>query len=303
MRRYRFGVIANEVDATNWADVVRRIEAEGFSTLLVADHLFNPMACAPLMLGAALSSTTLRVGSYVFDNDFRHPAVLAKEAATIDLLAKGRVELGLGAGWFKPEYDAVGLPFDPPGVRAGRLEEAVDIISRLLSGATVTYHGNHYQLSGFEGTPLPTQTRIPLLIGGGAPRIIKLAARRADIASFTPRSLPGGGVDPGDVGPDAMDAKVALLEGALTQAGRGHEEVERNVLLFAVSPSITGVAAFPWANAEEALTSPFALIGQTNAMVEALHERRERWGLSYFVCFQKDLDAIIPVVRQLAGAS
>ena len=222
------------MDATNWADVVRRIEAEGFSTLLVADHLVNPMACAPLMLGAALRSTTLRVGSYVFDNDFRHPAVLAKEAATIDLLAKGRVELGLGAGWFKPEYDAVGLPFDPPGVRAGRLEEAVDIISRLLSGATVTYHGNHYQLSGFEGTPLPTQTRIPLLIGGGAPRIIKLAARRADIASFTPRSLPGGGVDPGDVGPDAMDAKVALLKWALTQAGRGHEEVERT---FSSSPS------------------------------------------------------------------
>ena len=296
-------MIANEVDETNWADVVRRIEAEGFSTLLVADHPFNPMACAPLMLGAALVSTTLRVGSYVFDNDFRHPAVLAKEAATIDLLAKGRVELGLGAGWLKPEYDAVGLPFDPPGVRVDRLEEAVEIISRLLSGATVTYHGRHYQLSGYEGTPLPTQTRIPLLIGGGGPRIIRLAARRADIASFTPRSLPGGGVDSNDVGRDAMDAKAAYLERAIAQAGRHDEEVERNVLLFAVSPSIAGIAPFPSTDPEKALTSPFALIGPTNTMVEALHERRERWGLSYFVCFQKDLDAIIPVVRQLADAS
>jgi probable F420-dependent oxidoreductase len=290
------------VGPTDWRDVVRRVENEGFSTLLVADHFVAPMACGPLILGAALASTTLRVGSYVFDNDFRHPAVMAKEMATIDVLSKGRVELGLGAGWLKPEYDAIGLPFDPPDVRVARLEEAVEVIGRLLDGDIVTHRGRHYQLSDYQGTPRPAQSRIPLLIGGGGPRIIRLAARRADIASFTPRTLLDGSVDSSDVGPHAMDAKVAALDGAITQAGRSDDEVERNVLLFAVSPSLAGVASFPWTRPEEALTSPFALIGETNAMVETLYERRERWGLSYFVCFQQGLEALIPVVRRLAGA-
>jgi alkanesulfonate monooxygenase SsuD/methylene tetrahydromethanopterin reductase-like flavin-dependent oxidoreductase (luciferase family) len=188
-------------------------------------------------------------------------------------------------------------------VRVARLEEAVEVIRRLLAGDTVTHQGRHYQLSGLEGIPRPTQARVPLLIGGGGPRIMRLAAHRGDIASFTPRSLPGGGVDSSDVGPDAMDAKVRFLERAMRQAGRGDDEIERNVLLFAVAPSIAGLASFPWADPSEAVTSPFALIGEKNAMVEDLQERRERWGLSYFVCFQKDLDAIIPVVRQLAGSA
>jgi probable F420-dependent oxidoreductase len=146
LRSFRFGVgFTQETTRTDWAEYARRLEGEGFSTLLVADHYANPMACGPLMLAAAEATTTLRVGSYVYDNDFRHPALLAKEAATIDVLSDGRLELGLGAGWHKEEYDAVGIPFDPPGVRVSRLEESVEILLRLFAGGPVEFQGTHYR--------------------------------------------------------------------------------------------------------------------------------------------------------------
>src|SRR5687767_3997434 len=151
----------------------------------------NPMACGPLIMSAAAATTTLRVGSYVYDNDFRHPALLAKEAATMDVLSGGRFELGIGAGWAKEEYDQVGLTFDPPGVRRRRLEEAVPIIRRLFAGELITHDGAHYQLAEYAGEPRTVQSRLPVLIGGGGERMVKFAAREADIVGLVPRSLAG----------------------------------------------------------------------------------------------------------------
>ena len=238
VRHFRFGVVYSEANGLHWADQARRVESEGFSTLLICDHYVAPMACGPLIMAAASATTALRVGSYVYNNDFRHPALLAKEVATIDVLSDGRMELGMGAGWVQSEYEAVGLRFDQPRIRAERFEEAVDVVGLLLAGQKVTHQGGHYQLEQFQGAPRPTQQKVPLLIGGGAPRMIRLAARRADIAAFVPRTS-GGSTDPGDLAPNALDEKVGWLETEIRRCGR-HDEPERSVLLFATSSSLDG---------------------------------------------------------------
>ena len=206
--------------------------------MLVCDHYDAPMACGPLITAAASATTALRDGSYVYNNDFRHPALLAKEMATIDALSGGRMELGMGAGWAQSEYEAVGLRFDQPRIRADRFEEAVDVVGLLLAGQKVTHQGGHYQLEQFPGTPQPTQQKVPLLVGGGAPRMIRLAARRADIAAFVPRTS-AGSIDPGDLGPNALDDKVGRLDTEIRRCGRP-DEPERSVPLFATSSSLDG---------------------------------------------------------------
>jgi len=299
-RSFRFGVgFTQQTGGPEWADYARRLEGEGFSTLLVADHFANPMACGPLLLAAAAATTTLRVGSYVYDNDFRHPALLAKEAATIDVLSGGRLELGLGAGWHKGEYDAVGIPFDPPGVRVSRLEESVEIVQRLFEGGPVEYEGSHYQIHGHEGLPVPIQRPIPLLIGGGGPRILRLAARRAQILGLVPPSLPGGGLDPDKFSADAMDAKIAALEAAVAEVGRTDGGPERSVLVFQMYGSERDVPMDDWVRPDLVADSPYVLLGDSSAMADALIERRERWGLSYVVCFDRDLEQFLQVVRLL----
>ena len=300
-RAFRFGVVfTDQTSGPAWAEYARRLEGEGFSTLLVADHFANPMACGPLMLAAAAATTTLRVGSYVYDNDFRHPALLAKEAATIDVLSGGRLELGLGAGWHKDEYDAVGIPFDPPAVRVSRLEESVEILVRLFQGGPVQFEGSHYRLDGHEGMPLPVQQPIPLLIGGGGPRMMRLAARRARILGLVPPSLPGGGLDPEKFSAEAMDAKIAALEAAVREAGRTDDGPERSVLMFHLYASEREVPADDWVRPDLVATSPYVLLGDAGAMADQLIARRERWGLSYIVCFERDLEQFTAVVRRLA---
>jgi probable F420-dependent oxidoreductase len=296
---FRFGVVfVNNYSAREWTDGARRLEAEGFSTLLVADHYDNPMACGPLMLAAASATTTLRVGSYVYNNDFRHPALLAKEVATIDVLSEGRLELGIGAGYNREEYEATGLPFSPPGVRASRFEEAVDIIQRLLRGETVTFSGQYYSLREYEGLPLPAQHPVPLLIGGGGPRMLGIAARSAQIVAFAPRSLPGGGLDAADFA--SIDHKLDQLKRSLETHGRGAMDLERSILLMNIYTSMDSIPEGSWVPRDVVATSPFTLVGDLDGITESLLERRERLGLSYFVCYDHDLETFIPVVRRLA---
>jgi probable F420-dependent oxidoreductase len=281
------------------------INIAGFLMAVLYANAFDiPMACGPLLTAAAKATTTLRIGSYVYNNDFRHPAVLAKEAATIDVLSGGRLELGVGAGYHKEEYDEVGLPFDTPGVRVSRFEESLEIMRRLFTGERVSYTGQYYQLSGHEGMPLPIQQPLPLLIGGGGPRMVRLAARRAEIVGFVPQAPRAGGIDTKQFTPESMDDKIALLERAVTIAGRTDGGPERNLLLFGIYTSLEEAAArgldglIP---GDQVAASPYALVGDTEAMVDTLYERRERWGISYPVCFAVDLDKFLPIVRKLSG--
>lgn len=303
-RPFRFGNVTTngtESSRRRWADHARRVEDLGFSTLVVADHFDNGTVCTPRLAAAAMVTTTLRLGSYVYDNDFRHPVLLAREAAEIDVLSDGRLELGIGAGWAKDEYDRVGIPFDAGPVRAARFEEAVGLVRRLHHGETVTHDGDFYRLHDCELQVQPVQRPIPLFLGGGGARMTRFAARNADIVGFVPRSLPGGGLDPAEFSAAAFDEKVTVLDTALRERVGAHPE--RGILLFFVGRNAEEIPPREsgWTAPEILVGSPYALIGDTDQMVDSLLEHRERWGLSYFTCWEEDIAALAPVIAKLAG--
>jgi len=255
---------------------------------------------APRLAAAAVVTTTLRLGSYVYDNDFRHPVLLAREAAEIDVLSGGRLELGIGAGWANDEYKMVGIPFDPGPTRAARFEEAVGIIRRLHNGERVTHRGEFYDLDECDLNVEPVQLPIPLLLGGGGPRMARFAAAHADIVGYVPRSLPGGGLDPAEFSAEAFDHKVAVLDNSLRE--RGAAGPERGVLLFYAGRDADDIPAAEdgWTSPQILAGSPYALIGDTDRMVDTLLERRDRWGLTYFTCWEEDIDVLAPVVQRLS---
>lgn len=247
-------------------------------------------------------TTHLRLGSYVYNNDFRHPALLAREAAEVDQLSGGRLELGMGAGWAKSEYDMVGLPFDNGPTRASRFEEAVGIIRRLHNGEQVTHQGHFYRLDECDLSVSAVQKPIPMLLGGGGPRMIRFAAEHADIVGFVPRSLPGGGLDPQEFSEAAFEEKIVVLDEALQN--QRADWPERGLLLFYARPNTDSISTDPdaaWTSPEILARSPYALVGDTDRMVDSLVERRERWGLTYFTCWEEDIDLLAPVVDRLAG--
>jgi probable F420-dependent oxidoreductase len=306
-RPFRFGALARLAHSREeWLGKARRAEALGYATFLVPDHFRDQVATSVGIMAAAAATTTIRVGSMVFDNDFRHPAVVAKDAATLDLLSGGRFELGLGAGWLLPDYAQTGISFDPGRVRVERLEEAVRIITRYLEGGPVTAKGKYYAVSELEGLPRPVQRpRPPLLIGGGGPTILALAAREADIVGLVPRThADGSGLDLTDTTPEAVDAKVAAVRSA---AGARVDRLELNALVQRVivaddpGPGLAEVAQ-QWKLEPGALReSPFVLAGGVDAIVDALEARRARYGISYVTIFEQFMDAFAPVVRRLSG--
>jgi len=307
VRPFRFGLLARVAHSRDdWLEKARRAEALGYATFLVPDHFRDQVATSVGLMAAAGATTTIRVGSMVYDNDFRHPAVVAKDAATLDLLTGGRFELGLGAGWLLGDYAQTGIPFDAGRVRVERLEEAVHIITAYLEGGPVTAKGRYYAVTGLEGLPRPVQRpRPPLLIGGGGPKILGLAAREADIVGIVPRTYAdGSGLDTADTSPAALDAKVATIRAA---AGPRMARLELNVLvqrvLVADDPSAAlGEVAQQWKlTPVQARESPFVLAGSVDALVDALEARRARYGISYVTVFEQYLDAFAPVVRRLAG--
>jgi len=306
-RPFRFGVTVPTVSSGSaWAEKARRVEQLGYSVLAVPDHFRDQLAPVPALTAAALATTRLRVASLVFSNDFRHPVVLAKEAATIDLLSGGRFELGLGAGWLREEYDQAGIRFDPPGTRIQRLAEAVAIVKRLLAGERVTFTGRHYSVTGLEGRPRPIQRpHPPILIGGGGQRTLSLAGREASIVGFVPRALrDGSSLDRNDFGDAALRQKIEWVRAA---AGARFGTLELNALIQAVSVSDQRTAAADQLAArfrvgrELVLETPYVLIGTIDEICETLRQRRERYGISYFTVFDRDLEAFAPVVKRLSG--
>ena len=197
MKPFRFGINARDARSrAEWQDKARKIEALGYSTLMVPDHLWPVLAPIPALVSAAAATTTLRVGTNVINNDLRHPVVLAREAATVDLLTDGRLELGLGAGYVRSEYDQAGLRFDRGGVRVERLAESLTIVKELLRGAEVNFAGQHYRVTGHKIHPLPIQRpHPPIMIGGNGPRLLTLAAKEADTVNFTGITFARGGTE------------------------------------------------------------------------------------------------------------
>ena len=307
VRPFRFGVTApTPSGGTNWAERARRVEQLGYSMLVVPDHFRDHLAPVPALVAAALATTRLRVGSLVFSNDFRHPAVLAKEAATIDVLSGGRFELGLGGGWLRAEYDQAGIRFDAPGTRIERLEEAVTIIKGLLAGERVTFAGRHYTIADLEGRPTPVQRpHPPIAIGGGGRRTLSLAAREASIVGLVPRARrDGSGLDLNDLNDAATREKLEWVRSA---AGARFDSLEINALIQAVAVADQRMAAADQLAArfkvgrDVVLETAYVAVGTIDEICETLRQRRERYGISYLTVFERDMEAFAPVVERLAG--
>jgi len=305
---FRFGVqVTRATSGTDWRDRARKLEDLGYSTLFMPDHFGEELAPLPAIAMAAAHTTTLRIGSLVFDNDYKHPAILAKEAATIDLLSDGRLEFGIGAGWMKADYDMLGLPYDPPAVRVDRFEEALHIVKQCFTGEKFTYHGEHYRMTDYSSYPMPVQTGgPPLLIGGGGKRVLSVAAREASIVGINPN------LRAGEVGPDAVqdslkeqtDRKVQWVRDA---AGDRFDDIEIQMRFFVAAITenrmqmAEAMAPSFGVEPEAALEAGSALVGSENEVIEQLQRRREEWHLSYVVIGDEQVEQFAPVVAKLAG--
>lgn len=309
MRPFRFGLVSREPESRGWREVVRRAQSGGYATLLFPDHLG---AAGPLSSVAAAAAMTerVRVGTLVLNNDFRHPGVLAQEVASADLLSDGRVELGLGAGHMRAEYEAIGVPFDDAAKRIARLEESAEVLRRLLAGETVTVDGEHYRIHGHHLEPRPPQGGgLPLVIGGNGTRLLSVAARQADTVQFTGFAPTKGGTAPALTHFTAAGL-ADRLEVVREAAGARFAELELSVLVQMVV--ITGdrhaaaerlIAERGWdATPEALLDSPFVLIGTVEEIAAQLRSYRERFGISYLAVFDGRSEGFDDVVDVLAGA-
>lgn len=304
---FRFGVMAHRWEShEEWRAKARRIEAQGYSTFLVPDHLAQPFGAIPALLAAAEVTTALRLGTFVLDNDFRHPVVLAKDVATLDLLSGGRVELGLGAGWRKAEYEAAGIAFDPARTRVDRLGEALRLLKGLFSGEPVTFAGEFYTVTGLTGAPPSAQRpHPPLLAGGGGKRVLSTAAREADIVSLIVKArADGSGQDWTSTTDAATTQQLAWIRQA---AGDRFDALELNVMVNGLIVTADRARAARQTAARHGLTedevrdSPHFLIGSAEQICDDLRQRRDRHGISYVVVPEVFAEALAPVVARLAG--
>lgn len=321
-RPFRFGTSLQATSRAELLAQVRKAQDWGYSAITVTDHVSTPRL-APIATLAAVAAldTSLRLTSTVFGNDFRHPAFLASEAAAIDIISDGRLELGIGTGWMGPDYETTGIALDSPGIRIERLGEAIDILKLLFSGEPVSYAGQHYTIRDLTLQPKPVQRpHPPLLIGGGGKRMLSLAGREADIVSINPVTTEGG-MDFSTYAAGAFAQKLAWVREA---AGERFEHIELHALLFwVIETDDQEQAAQQWLqqvgamsfrrgqridkgpgafSVEDVLASPYLLIGTIEQMVGQLQARRQQYGLSYFTTASYiGPETFGPLVAQLAG--
>ncbi len=305
--KFRFGVqTSRAASREEWASKARKIEELGFSTLFMPDHFEDQYAPIPALMAAADATTTLRIGSLVLDNDYKHPVVLAKEAATLDVLSGGRLELGIGAGWMASDYQQAGIAYDAPGVRISRLQEGLAVMKGLFSDEPVAFEGKHYNVH-MNGLPKPAQRpHPPILIGGGGKRVLQYAAREADIVGVN--FLLAEGVVNREVMTTGSAAATAEKIGWIREAaGPRLSNIELNVTVFAaiVTDDRAGMAErlaprFGVTPAELP-DAPHVLLGNAGQIAEDLQRRREKDGFSYILISGDGVEPLAPVVKQLAG--
>ncbi len=291
-----------------WADQARKAEDLGYSTVLMPDHFGDQLAPVPALASIAAATSTLRMGSLVFGNDYRHPVVLAKEAATLDVLSDGRFELSLGAGWMRTDYEQAGIPYDSPKVRVERFEEAVQVLQGLLrTDGPFSFDGHYYQVRDHPLLPRPVQRPgPPLIIGGGGRRVLSFAARHADIVSINVnlREGTGGPETAPNASPERTREKVAWVREA---AGDRFDDLELNALIgfVMITDDAAGIADAMaphfGISADDALHIPLALLGSIEEMTEELQWRREEYGISYWSIESDSWAELGPMIATLAG--
>jgi len=305
---FRFGIQASKAASrAEWVEMAKKAEAHGYDVLTMPDHFDDQLAPVPALMTVADATTSLRIGALVWDNDYKHPLVLAKELATMDVLSDGRLEIGIGAGWMRSDYDTAGMQYDSPGVRIDRFIEGVAVIRGHMGAESFSYSGTHYTINNLNGLPKPVQQPCPpILVGGGGKRVLTYAAREVDIIGIN------GTLTAGVVGPEAIasmtaeavDEKVAIV----AEAGAHRlNDIEMNVRAFFVnvtdnrSEAVTGMASLIRVPEEMIENTPFALIGSPQSIIEDLLARRERWGFSYVIVGAQDIESFAPVVAALRG--
>jgi len=310
-RRFRFGVeMAQPFDGMSWVDTAREVESLGYSTLFVPDHFHESFGPISAMTAAAVATTTLHVAPMVLACDFRHPAVIARELASIDIMSGGRLEVGLGAGYQETDYIPTGIPMDPPGVRVSRLIEHTTVLRGLFGPEALTFEGDHYRITALDGTPKPYRRGgPPILIAGGGKRLLTFAAESADIIGVNP-SLPSATLR-GTAGRDALtgpiDDKFGWIRAA---AGDRFDQIEFNAWMAVAAITATADDAETLAakvlpgfggSPEDVLSSPIVMVGTEDQVTERLHHRRDRWGYSYHVLPAGRARQFGPLVQRLTG--
>jgi probable F420-dependent oxidoreductase len=318
-RPFRFAVQAtNARDAREWRELVHKVEALGYSTLVLADHYLGPgpaqrtahtprkdLAPIPAMASAAAVSETLRIGCRVFCVDYHVPAVLAKEAATLDLLSDGRLEFGIGAGWSEGEYRAMGVAFDAPRRRVEKVEEVVALLKAHCRGEELDCTGEHVSVRGYAGTPPPVQKpHPPIMIGGGKQRVLSLAGREADIASIS--NVPFIARNDDGLSPSAEAARRVGYVRAAAAERFATLEIESSPYFTEVTGDTAGaldrVSEAVGATTDVLVEHPNVLVGSPDAIVERLELRRETFSISYVTIQQSQVEAFAPIVARLHGS-
>ncbi len=308
MAAFRFALQASKAASpAAWRELARKAEDLGYSTLYVPDHLDDQWAPMVAVTVAAEATTTLRVGTLVLDNDFRHPVVLAKEAATLDVVSGGRFEFGLGAGWMTTDYEQSGITMEKPSVRVARLGESLAIMRAMWRDGSATFTGDHYRVTGAAGTPAPvTAGGPPLVIGGGSRRVLALAGRYADVVSIVP-SLTAGYVGPEVAAESVVEKYTDRVRWAREAAGERAGDLEFQCWTVAVQvvPNaeevLASLAPLFDLTPDQLRSAPLALIGTAGEITEVLRKRREELGFSYIVVHEAEMDALAPVIAELAG--
>lgn len=312
MRPFTFHAAVQGIyDGPTLTGLARRAESMGYTSVVVPDHLIPQLSPVPAMTAIAAATTTLRVGTFVFNNDLRHPAVLAQDLASIDILSGGRLDIAIGAGWRREEYDAIGLGFDPVGVRVARLTESVSVLKGCFADGPFSFAGEHYRIADYDGEPKPVRRpHPPLMIGGGGRRTLSLAAREADVVGLAPRTAGAQRVDPRSITWAATAEKIDWVSEA---AGERFDALTFNVYPSAWPVTVTddprgaardaihdlqartGIAI----SEDEVLESPHLFIGSIEGIAAKFQALREGLGVSSIMV--GDIDELAPVVERLAG--
>lgn len=308
-RKFRFAIQEHTAGtAAEWRARAKKAESLGYSALYLPDHFSDQLAPVAALMSAADATSTLRIGSLVFDNDYRHPVVLAKEAATLDVLSDGRLDFGLGAGWLRSDYERSGIPHDTAGTRIERMQEGLQVIKGLWSGRPFSFAGKHYTISAMEGTPVPLQKpHPPILLGGGGRKMLTIAGREADIVNVN-YDLREGRVNPDLVRTGLAAATDEKLQWVKDAAGTRFDSIELSVTIFLATITedrdsmAAAVASGMGMEAADVLEMPHLLIGTVDQIAEDIRRRRERYGISYVIVPGDVADVFAPVVERLAGS-
>jgi len=315
VRPFKFGMqAARVIDPGEWRDLARFAEAAGYASFMIPDHL-GRVSTFPALMAAAAVTTSIKLSTYVLNQDWRPPAILAQEAGSVHLLTGGRLELGIGAGWARREYEAAGLHYDSARVRVDRFDEYLQVVKGILHAREpFSFDGQFFHIRDFPPQP-GFETPPPILVGGGSPRILATSGRLADIISISTRASADGRVDMANIKRDAVEKKVRAIRDA---AGDRFAQIELNMtirelrvtddrraaaraILESWQAAPTRFANVDQLTEDDLLESPHEAIGTVDQIVEQWEAMRETWGIAFMEVSSTDHDAVAPIVAALKG--